>query len=146
MQFSRTGVSIVHGREAMATQVYHRIPAQTPADPRIDRRILDDRDRFGVSGDIGKQAESRFAQIPDAVLVARPRPQDNDSQVLPPEFVFKLRGDRSDLSRVSAASSTARMAPGSPWTKKRFLLLLEIRLRALEDIVVHQLARAGRMT
>src|SRR5260370_2483107 len=72
MQFPRTGVSIMHRREAITTQYLVEILHKRREILRIDRGILYDSDRFGVSRYVRKQTQCGFAQVPYAVLVRAP--------------------------------------------------------------------------
>src|SRR5258708_13688322 len=72
MQFPRTGVSIMHGGEAMATENFIEFLHKRRKILRIDRGILYDGDRFGVSRYVRKQTQCGFAQVPYAVLVRAP--------------------------------------------------------------------------
>ena len=55
MQFAGTRVSIVHGRKAMATQNFIEFLHKRRQILRIDRGILYDGDRFGISRYVRKQ-------------------------------------------------------------------------------------------
>jgi len=72
MQFPRTGVSVMHSGEVVAAQNLIEFLNKRRKILRIDRGILYDRNRFGVSRDVRKQTQGGFAQVPDAILVRAP--------------------------------------------------------------------------
>jgi hypothetical protein len=56
MQFSRTGVSIMYGREAMATEDIVEVSHERRQVSWVDGSILNHGHRFGVSGYVREQA------------------------------------------------------------------------------------------
>ena len=72
MQFARTGVRIVNSRKTMTAENRVKFPNERRQVLRIDRGIFNHRHRFCVSRDVRKQAQGRFTEIPNPVLVRTP--------------------------------------------------------------------------
>src|SRR6195256_1616135 len=96
MQFPRTGVSIMYGREAMATQNFIEFLHKRREILRIDRGILYDGDRFGVSRYVRKQTQCGFAQAPYTVLVRAPDNRIVITKAGSTQFGFKPGGYGGD--------------------------------------------------
>src|ERR1700676_4395631 len=97
MQFSRTGVSIVDGRETMATDDIVKVSHERREVLWVDGSILNHGHRFGISGYVREQAQCSFAQIPHAVLIFAPNDRIMVPQAGSVQFGFKLRGDGGNL-------------------------------------------------
>ena len=146
VQFSRSRVTVVHRGKVVATEYLVELAHICGHILRINRRILDDRDRFCISGDIGQQAESRFSQIPDAILVAAPDHRIMIAKSCLPKLLFKLLGDRSDLLTGLGGEFHGQDGAGISLYKKRFLLcsrFVFVHSRILSSINSHA---QGRVT
>src|SRR6201999_2454947 len=97
MQFARTRVRVMNSRETMAAENSVEFPDKRRQVFRIDRGIFNDRHWLRVSREVGKQAQSRFAKIPDPVLVRAPNHRIVVPETGTPQVGFKTSGEGNDL-------------------------------------------------
>ena len=147
MQFARGGVPIMHGRETMAARGSRRTHARRPACPPGRSPYPQSRRPVWHLPGCWRADPTRLCADSRRDSDSRPRRPDSGSQGRQRAIRSQAARRRRRPPRVCpAANSTARMAPGISLDKKPIFALLEIGLGALEDIVVHQLARARRVT
>src|SRR5438094_7824529 len=102
MQFTRAGMGVMNSGEAMTFKNGVELPYESRQILWIDSSIFDYRHRFRVSGDVGKQAQSRFTQIPNPVLVLSPDNWIMISKTSSPQIGLKTFCERCYfLARIS---------------------------------------------